>query len=194
MYGSTLRKAQQCLLPAIPAGACILIAGGGSGWILEAIAQIHPAGLTITYIDASARMISLARQRNAGNNQVTFITARVEDSLAAGNYDVVITPFLFDNFTEETMQKVFGLIDHCLCTQGIWLHVDFRNTEVLWQQMLLKAMYFFFRHCCGIEARTLPDIDIAFAGYGYRQTMRRSFMGGFISADVYKRQVGQNGV
>ena len=187
-YGKTLVNAQQYLLNAIPAGAHVLIAGGGTGWVLEEIAKIHPSGLTIDYIDISSKMISIAEKRNAGNNRVTFITAPVQDApYGAEKYDVALTPFLFDNFTNNTLKKIFSIIDQQLSRDGIWLYCDFRDTGILWQKVLLKIMYLFFRLCCGIEASHLPDVASCFSSNHYKITRQRTYMKGFVVAAIYKR-------
>ena len=183
-----LINAQQYLLNAIPASARILIAGGGTGWILEELTKIHPSGLTIDYIDASQKMISLAKKRNAGNNQVTFITAPVQDiSYGPKGYDVVLTPFLFDNFTDSTLQKIFPIIDQRLSREGIWLYCDFEDTGIFQQKVLLKIMYIFFRLCCGIEASQLPDIASCFSKYQYKITGQKTYRKGFVVATIYNR-------
>src|SRR5665213_550548 len=79
IYGRALIRSQVYLLPCIPAGATILIAGGGTGWILEEIANIYPSGLKIVYAEISAKMMAFSRKRNAGNNEVIFINLPVEN-------------------------------------------------------------------------------------------------------------------
>ena len=187
MYGRALVKAQQYVVRSIPSDARVLIVGGGTGWVLEEITKVHPSGLFITYIDSSARMIDLAKKRNVGENEVTFIAAQIETMATDDVYDVVLTPFLFDNFTDDNLRKIFSLIDKRLVKDGAWLYCDFQNTDVFWQKALLKAMYFFFRTSCGIEARQLPDAAALFAAFGYRAKEQKMFMNNFVTSAVYKR-------
>lgn len=188
VYGKALINAQLYLLNAIPAGARVLIVGGGTGWVLEEIARIHSSGLTIDYIDASKKMIALAEKRNAGNNKVAFLTAQIQDvKLGQEQYDVALTPFLFDNFNDGTLEKIFAAIDTRLSKGGIWLYCDFRNTSILWQKMMLKVMYVFFKATCGIEAGRLPDAAACFSKYHYKIMGEKIFMKGFVVAEIYKR-------
>ena len=187
VYGSTLVKAQQFLLQAIPANSQILIVGGGTGWVLDEISKVHPSGLHITYIDASAKMIVLAKKRNVGSNKITFITSLVEDAPLAGRYDVILTPFLFDNFTEASMRRIFSLLDNHLAPNDIWLYSDFRDTSVFWQKAMLKIMYFFFRTACGIEASSLPATEACFEAHQYRIREQKAFLNGFIISTIYER-------
>ena len=72
--GKALRNAQIYLAQYIPAGAKILIAGGGTGWILEEITRLHDSGLQIDYLDISAGMIAKAKERCCKTKQRSFYT------------------------------------------------------------------------------------------------------------------------
>ena len=189
VYGKTLINAQLYLLSKIPAASHILIAGGGTGWVLEELARIHPSGLKIDFIDASPKMIALAKKRNAGSNTVKFITQRIQDmQFGMDKYDVVFTPFLFDNFTDQTLKSVFATINQQLGEGGIWLYCDFQDTGMGWQKLMLRVMYVFFRVCCGIEASRLPDAATLFSRYRFRKLEQRTYRKNFIIATLYKRE------
>ncbi len=187
VYGKALVTSQVYLLQFIPANSSVLIAGGGTGWILEEIAKIHPTGLTITYVEISAKMLALSQQRNCGTNKVTFVNQPIEEVDSATVYDVVITPFLFDNFTEQTLDAVFAHLHQRLKPGGLWLCADFQLTGKLWQRVLLKSMYTFFRILCGIETTTMPDIESRFTKYGYKKIASKTFFGDFIISTEYQK-------
>ncbi len=185
--GKALVNAQVYLLPFIPERAKILIVGGGTGWILEEIAKVHPSGLNITYVEISAKMTALSRKRTTGNNAVAFINDAIENVSLGADYDVVITPFLFDNFTEETLPGLFGHIHSSLKPQGLWLCTDYQVTGKLWQKPLLKMMYWFFKILCGIDTTTLPDIEAQFSKYGYKKKSAKTFFADFIISAQYQK-------
>lgn len=185
VYGNTIVAAQQYLAGAVPPDTHVLIVGGGTGWILEEITRIHASGVSITYVDPSAKMIALSRARNTGSNRVTFINSSIETARTGEVYDVVMTPFLFDNFSERTMRDIFEIIDNHLTPGGIWLYSDFQNTRALWQKAMLKLMYLFFRVSCGIEASSLPDTEACFADHKYTIQSQKAFLNGFIASTVY---------
>jgi ubiquinone/menaquinone biosynthesis C-methylase UbiE len=188
IYGKALVKAQVYLLQYIPAGSNILIAGGGTGWILEEISKLHPSGLKITYVEISAKMMIISRKRNVVSNQVTYINEPVENLEEQNSYDVLITPFLFDNFTEQTLQNVFAHLHNKLKSDGIWLNTDFRPTGKWWQSFLLQSMILFFRIICQIEAKKLPEIEKCFEQCQYKVTDRKSFFGEFILSTAYQKR------
>jgi len=185
VYGKALIDAQRYLLQLVPPEANMLIVGGGTGWILEELAKIRTGGLLITYVEVSAKMMTLSKKRKAGNNQLTFINDAVENVKLTEAFDVVITPFLFDNFTEATFQKVFDHIHLSLKPGGLWLNGDFNLTGKWWQGVLLKSMFVFFRIVCGIEASKLPEIEKRFSQYRYKEIAGESFFGDFIVSQVF---------
>lgn len=187
VYGRALLAAQRFLVRAIPPGAHVLIVGGGTGWILEEIAQLHPSGLTITYIDSSAAMIALARTRNAAANTLHFVTAPVEALTTSTRYHVVLTPFLFDNFTTPQMAQVFALLHNRLHPSALWLYCDFKDTGKLWQKAMLRIMYTFFRLTCGISASSLPNVEAQFQQHHYTPIQQHTLLHGFITAIIYSK-------
>jgi SAM-dependent methyltransferase len=191
VFGQALVHAQAWLLAFIPAGSRVLIAGGGTGWILEELARVHAAGLVVDYVDNSAQMLLLAQQRSCGANKVHYRQMDILHFTAAAPYDVVITPFLFDNFPAETAQVAFEKISSALKPHGLWLFSDFHLTASsgFVQRLLLKVMYTFFRLTCGIAANALPDMDHLFEPE-YMQLHTGWFYRKFIRSVVYKKTAG----
>ncbi len=101
-------------------------------------------------------------------------------------FDVVLTPFLFDNFTQSDADGVFSTINGLLAVKSTWLYCDFQHTGKLTHRILLRAMYLFFGLVCGVKAKQLPEMEM-FAGNGYKLAGREVFMNGFIVAKVYKK-------
>lgn len=186
VFGKALVKAQIWLLPRIPKNAKVLIVGGGTGWLLEEITKLHPTGLSITYVEISAKMMALSHKRNIGDNHVEFINKAVEDAGLPTGFDVVITPFLFDNFTEDILIGVFQHIHQSLKPGGLWLNTDFQLTGKWWQYAILKSMLLFFKVLCGVPAWRLPDVGNQFSKFGYEVIEEKTFFGDFVVSKVYK--------
>ena len=189
VFSNSLLRAQEATLHQILPADHIVVAGGGSGMVLESITRLHPSGLTITYIDVSPRMIAKARQRNCGNNKVQFIAAPVQEVALSNDYDIVITPFLFDNFSGEMADAVFQHLHTALRPGGNWLHTDFSTDTGIAHRALLKLMYAFFRVTCGIDANDLPDMDVRFKIRNYSLVEDHRFMKGFVTAKTYRKPV-----
>ena len=187
VFRDAILQAHSFLVDAIPASSSVLIAGGGTGFILEEILRKHAIGLEITYVDISKKMIALSKKRNIGGNKVLFINKSIHDAVFLNQFDVVITPFFLDNFTNSTAKTVFAKIDSSLASGGLWLFADFQLSEInnVWQKILLQCMYFFFRLLCGIEASHLPDTASFFEKYKYQQNSKQTFFRNFIYASIH---------
>ena len=191
VFGSSLIKAQSRFLNYVKPKSSILIVGGGTGRILEYLAREHSSGLAITYVEISAKMIAASRKRDWKQNQVYFVHRAVEDFGSPQRYDVILTAFLFDNFTEPKILLTFSRLDRKLNSGGYWLFADFIYTEdkgKLWQKILLNLMYKFFRLTCHIEASVLTNMETIFDRNGYQMIFVKTYYAGFIKSIVYKKR------
>ncbi len=190
VYGKSIVRAQLFLLGHIPAGSRILIVGGGTGWILEEISRLHPAGLVIDYVENSANMIALSQKRHYGTNRVNFIFLSVEYYSTTDTYHVFFTPFVFDNFTGQKTAPVFEHLNQMLKPGGVWLYADFvcdDNNGRLWQKMLLKMMYLFFKITCNIETDHIVHMERYYRQANYQLISASGFYFGFILAAAYRK-------
>ena len=186
VFGRALIQAQVYLLPQIPKNSHVLIIGGGTGWILEEITKLHPSGLNITYVEISAKMTALSRKRNVGSNQVNFINKPVQQ-VELNQQDVIITSFLFDNFTEVNIYPLFAHIHAMLKPGGLWLNTDFQLSGKWWQYILLKSMLLFFKVLCGVESWRLPDVAKQFNNYDYQVIEEKAFFKDFVATKMYRK-------
>lgn len=188
IFRKSIVNAQVFLLNHIPENSTILIAGGGTGWVLEELSKIHSKGIEITYVEKSNKMISLSKQKNIKNNKAVFINEGIEDFLTDKKFDVVFTAFLFDNFLPGKIEFVFSKLDQLLKQNGLWLYADFINDKhrKLWQKLLLKAMYLFFKLTCNIETQHLVNMNKLFAS-GYNKTAESFYYSNFIKAIAYTK-------
>jgi ubiquinone/menaquinone biosynthesis C-methylase UbiE len=188
VFGQRLKNAQMESLSFISAYFHVLIVGGGTGWILEELTKQHASGLRITYIDNSSRMIALSKKRKTAFNTIEFINESIENSLLPHEqYDVILTPFLFDNFSQSTSELIFKKLDNSLKPKGKWLYVDFciSNKSNYRQQFLLKLMYVFFRVTCNIKANQLPDLKDYFSSY--EMIHNKYYSNNFIITQVFQK-------
>lgn len=188
VFGKALLTAQVHLLSRIPANTNVLIIGGGTGWILEEINKLHSSGLSIYYVELSEKMIDISRKRNVGNNRVTFINKPIQQ-VVLNRQDVVITSFLFDNFTEVNLHPLFAHIHAMLKTGGLWLNTDFQLTGKWWQYILLKSMLVFFKLLCGVESWRLPNIGRQFNKHQYEMIDENTFFYDFIITKIFRKTI-----
>ncbi|MCE6991029.1 class I SAM-dependent methyltransferase [Dyadobacter sp. CY323] len=189
-FRKAIVRSQQVLFPFLSSPATILIVGGGTGWILEEIAEIHSSGLQITYLDLSGKMIALAKNRDWKQNIVTFIQSDIQEYKSEQHFDFIITPFLFDNFKPDRAHAIFAQLDRWLAPNGLWLFADFHvqdNSNGIWQKVMLKCMYLFFNAIARVETKELTDMDVLFKQEKYETVFESSHFSRFIQARVYRR-------
>ncbi len=134
-------------------------------------------------------MILLAKKRNVANNSITFFTSPIELLEVSNKYDVIITPFLFDMFSQKTCNSVIEKLKGNLKINGLWLYTDFHITDrsPVWQKTILKIMYRFFRLSCNIEAKQLPDISKYFSSYYI--VAKKTYCRNFIISKVFRNEI-----
>ena len=189
VFGNYIIKAQVSLLQYIAPQSQILLVGGGTGWILEKLAQHCDTGLNIDYVESSAEMIAISKGKNHGKNKVNFIHLPIEEFATGKDYDVIFTPFIFDNFKPEKAIVVFNDLHQMLKRNGLWLHADFvydAQNGTLWQKLLLKVMYLFFRITSNIETDEIENMGACFDGK-YQKVFEAWYYGQFIMSTVRRK-------
>lgn len=190
VFGNSIVNAQVCLLKYVPADSRILIVGGGTGWIIEEVTAIHSKGLVIDYVESSAKMIALSEKRIYAENEVHFIKQPIEDYRTVEKYDIILTPFLFDNFSIDKIQIIVAKLDSYLKEDGVLLYADFvydENNGPLWQRILLRIMYLFFRVTCNIETQKVINMD-RFFDLLYYKVFEESHYNNFIKSIAYRKK------
>lgn len=187
VYGRSIRDAQTCFLNRIPLQAKVLIIGGGTGWLLAELLLVKPE-CEVWYVESSARMLGMARQRNPHVN-IHYIHGTSEELPRAG-FDVVITHFFLDLFPAATLQKMIPSIFASTKPSVLWLVADFVDGGKWWQQALLNVMYLFFKVICQIQAKSLPFWDTTMRQSGLTKICTHHFYGGFIESTAYCKATG----
>lgn len=188
VFGHKLQKAQTVFLDTIPANASVLIVGGGTGWLLEQV-LVYGQPKRIVYLETSSRMVARASQRIIKNSLIGSVEFRIgdESSLKPDEcFDVILTPFVLDLFSEQTLQtNIIPKLRNVLRTDGLWFVTDFVKPQIAWQKALLWTMIRFFRLTANIKARQLADWQKLLAGAGLSCEKRQTQVGGMVSAEVW---------
>ena len=189
VFQRSIIKAQAYLLEFVQDNNCILLVGGGTGWILEEISKLNRQNVSVIYVEKSAKMIELSKKRKYGNISVEFIDSPIETYTTQQQFDIILTPFVFDNFIEKKIKYIFPKLDTYLKKMGFWLYADFVNDEQkskAWQQLLLKTMYTFFKLTTNIETKKLVDLKRYFEEK-YVIITQQFYYKHFIQAIAYRK-------
>ncbi len=166
VFGGALESARLHWLSAIGQTKHVLIVGEGDGRFLCALLQRDPE-VTVDCIDASARMLELARRRLERNAHRTSsrVSFRHEDvrtcNLPSGEYDLIVTHFVLDCFGEGELETVVSKLGAAAARKATWLFSDFclpaAGFRRLKARAWIKAMYLFFRWAAGLRVNALID-------------------------------------
>jgi ubiquinone/menaquinone biosynthesis C-methylase UbiE len=167
----------------------VLVVGGGTGWILDEVSKLNRKNISIVYVEKSSKMIELSKKRKHENVAVEFVCSGIERYKTDEHFDVILTPFVFDNFIEKKIQYVFQRLDALLHQRGFWLYADFVNYQEVqraWKQYFLKTMYIFFSLAANIETKKLIDMRPYFTEK-YKMVTQQFYYRRFIESIVYRK-------
>ncbi|WP_317175560.1 class I SAM-dependent methyltransferase [Pontibacter beigongshangensis] len=194
VYGSSLQRAQQALLPFIQEHDRVLIIGGGSGWLLEQVLVSCP-GLQVLYLEASPKMLQLAKHRfqqlNAPGATVAFRLGTEAALERTEVFDKVVTPFLLDLFPPQRLRPLMERLARHLAPEGLWLFADFwpvATPPPWWQRFLIRSMYAFFGTISNVQASTLPVYQDHFKKLQLQEVYTKPFFKGMVQAKVFRRE------
>lgn len=184
VFGKRLEQAQLEFVSKISEGSRVLILGGGTGWFLEKLVDFQP-NLQIDYVEASEKMIALSQQRNLPG-QIRFIHGTQED-IPETHYDVIITHFFLDVFTQEKLRAVIKQLKNALASDGLWLCTDFRKTGKPFHAFLLWFMHRFFRITTKLQAREIQDFQDLLTEEGLKKNGLRYWRNGLIFSAAFRK-------
>ena len=180
-FGRALERRREAFLSDVTNVRRALVLGDGDGRALVALLAAAP-NAQIDYVDVSAGMLQLARQR-AGSVRVTY---RHSDALSivlpAAEYDLIVTHFFLDCFEEEDQARLVERIARAAMPRVRWLVSEFRNSGVL-----VPALYLFFRAATGLKTRRLVDHHPLFRRHGFTLARSESAWRGLLASELWLR-------
>lgn len=192
LAGEKLQRCRTAFLSSIPTGKNVLILGEGNGRFLEKCRRAIPAA-KITCVDASQRMLALARQRLGEDTGLTeFVCA---DALTwtrpKGGFDLIVTHFFLDCFRPEQLEDLIGKIAEAAVPNANWLLADFQaapgGLPRFRSQLILWTMYRFFRVTTRLPAKSLTSPDALLERQGFKLRKRQVSDWGLLHSDWWER-------
>ncbi len=192
VFGNRLQAARCAFVRQTRPARRALVVGDGDGRFLAELLRAQPA-LEVDYLDASARMLELARAR-VGNARAHFLHADIRTAeLPAAHYDLIVTHFFLDCFAEKSLREVVEKLSAAATVDATWLIADFCRTSRWFGRFLLAAMHLFFRAVAGIEARRLVDYEPLLRTAGFRLTNEAVSGHGLIRSQCWHRTESAHG-
>lgn len=184
VFGNSLIKAQECNLETITGYSNVLVLGGGTGKWLTKLLKLN-SSCTVWYVEASKEMIGQAKKNLDFTDRIIFIHG-THENMPQQKFDVVITHFFVDMFTEPELESITQQIHNHLKSGGSWVVADFVNNKY-WHGVLLKLMYLFFNWVGALDLKVLPNWDRIIQSEYFERTRLSSFYKGFVNTVTYIR-------
>ena len=183
MFGGELERRRLALLPEVAAAQRALILGDGDGRFLARFRAVSTA--SVDCIDASARMLALARAR-AGDERISYHRANaLTVPLKPSSYDLIVTHFFLDCFDAPGLERLIDRIQEAAEPGALWLISEFR--EPRWARPLLTVMYWFFRVSAGLSNQRLVDHRPLLERRGFRLLREETSRRGLLASELWQR-------
>lgn len=195
LAGRRLQRCRTAWIDELADARRLLIAGVGHGPALAPVLRRHPQ-LRVTCVDASARMLAVARRRardaGADPGRVEFIHAALPGwQPPPGAYDAIATHFFLDCFTPAQLEAVVATLGRAAAPGVRWIVSDFTlpaRGPARWRALLVhRLMYAFFRFATRLPASRVTPPDDLLVAHGFQLLRRQVFDWGLLHADLWRR-------
>ena len=182
-YGRELERRRFYYLAQVADARRALLLGDGDGRFLARLVAQN-CELVADTVDASARMLELARAR-AGEDRVTY---RHSDALSIAlpraEYDLIVTHFFLDCLDECGVETLVHRVSEAARPGAKWLVSEFR--EPRWARLYLRGLYLFFRVTAGLKNQRLVDHRPVLARYGFRLVAEDVSRAGLLASELWE--------
>lgn len=160
--GRGIKRSQIAHFHMLNSAKIILVFGGGSGWILKQVFAFSSPD-RVVYVDISPKMLREAKKIKIPKGiEVEFVEGSF-NSIGEYSFDTVITPFVLDCFSEKKLEEVVSVISKRLQINGLWLFSDFHKSKNVFNNTIIRVLYFLFQIVCGLSVSQLPDFEKVFS-------------------------------
>jgi ubiquinone/menaquinone biosynthesis C-methylase UbiE len=184
-FGRALERRRTAFLGEASGARRVLALGDGDGRALAALLAAVPHA-RVDYVDASAKMLELARAR-AGADRVQYRRAdALVLQLGDSEYDLVITHFFLDCFNDAELNALVERTARSAAPSARWIVSEFRPAT-FFARLLIAFMYAFFGGVTGLTTRRLADHHPHLMRHGFRLQRVEKTWAGMLASELWVR-------
>jgi ubiquinone/menaquinone biosynthesis C-methylase UbiE len=194
-FGKCLERRRFAFLPEARSSCRAMLCGGGDGRFLARLLCIN-ALVEVDFVDLSRNMTELAERRVAAlgrsfRERVRFYAEDVREFTARPEgYDLIVTNFFLDCFTESELGQVVARLARSAAPQARWIVSEFRQADGLfgrvWTAAIIRGLYAAFRLTTGLRVTTLPDYAAALASQSFQIRCEETAFGGLLHSSLWE--------
>jgi len=195
LAGGLMQQSRTLFLPNTKNCRNALLVGEGTGRFLVELLRSN-SHLKITCVEKSEIMIRQIRQRLArerlDSSRLEFKQMDVLDwTSTTGKFDLVVTHFFLDCFRAGQLERLVPLLAGSTAPEAIWLLADFQvpghGLRRIRAQMIIAALYLFFRFSTSLSANQLTPPDNFLRAAGFTLLGRRLKSLGLVHSDIWQK-------
>lgn len=189
--GRKLEQTRLHFLPKLGMAHNALALGDGDGRFLASFLAANTS-VQATAVDSSAAMLELLRRRcSRYEDRLKTVQANALTFTPATDvpYDLVVSHFFLDCFTEEQLDQLIARITPALRPGGRWLISDFRippGNMHLPTRVFIRGLYLAFRILTGLRVTHLPDHAGLLSEAGFQCIGRQMFLSGILTTELWE--------
>lgn len=194
-FGRSLERSRFVFLRETGTSQRAILCGGGDGRFLARLLGAN-SRVEVDFVDLSPKMIELAERRVAAMGRsflerVRFHAGDIREfNPRPGAYDLIVTNFFLDCFTQQELAQVVARLAGCGAPQGRWIVSDFREADGpigrMWTGAVIRSLYAAFRLTTGLRVTQMPDYQAALASRGYLLRCEVTAFGGLLHSSLWE--------
>jgi ubiquinone/menaquinone biosynthesis C-methylase UbiE len=198
-FGRAFQNARCAFLPEVTTARRALLCGDGDGRFLARLLQTNST-VTVDFVDLSAKMIELARQRVARLGptyleRLRFFHQDVTEfsppaTASSAGYDLLATHFFLDCFAQQEIVQVVSRIAAWAAPQAKWLVSDVRQApnsiSKIWTRAAIRTLYAAFNSTTGLRLTKLPRYTEALTAAGCAPTQEKITAAGLLYSALWQ--------
>jgi len=197
-FGPFLERCRFHYLGELAACRRALILGDGDGRFTAKLLAANPE-IIVDAIDSSGAMLRLLTQRAAGLGPSASDRLRTRQTNALnftpeGPYDLVVTHFFLDCFSEGELDALISRITPHLTPGATWLISEFaipkQPVARYLSRAIVAALYWIFGLVTGLRVRTLPNHASLLKKAGFELCQSKPHLGGLLRSELWSLAPG----
>jgi ubiquinone/menaquinone biosynthesis C-methylase UbiE len=197
-FGRSLERRRIAFLSKMLGAREILECGGGDGRFITRLVDEN-AEATIDFVDLSSKMTELAKRRVFRTlprdcKRIAFHNQDIRRFSPRPNckvYDLIITHFFLDCFTDDQTQAIVTRISGWAAPDAKWIVSEFnvpnKRFRRIWTAGIVRSLYIAFGITTDLQTTRLPDYGSALLRVGFQRESVEDACGGLLQSSLWRR-------
>ncbi len=194
-FGRHLEQRRFAFLDEARTSRRTIVCGGGDGRFLALLLRANRR-LEADFVELSPKMVVLAERRVTSmgpdfRERARFCAKDVREfEPRAGGYDLIVTHFFLDCFSEPDLPDVVGRLATWAAPGARWIVSEFAEGEGpigrVWTNVVIHGLYAAFRLTTGLSVTQLPNYVAALGRTRFHLLREERALGGLVHSSLWE--------